>query len=49
MRGGEVKMSPRRTGGRQADRRVIVTIVVVIIRTAGAVMREWIKRGGHLS
>jgi hypothetical protein len=41
-------MSPRRTSGRQADRRVIVTIAVVIIRTAGAVIREWIERGGHL-
>jgi hypothetical protein len=42
-------MSPRRrTDGRQADRRVIVAIVVVIIRTAGQVVKAWIERGGHL-
>jgi hypothetical protein len=33
---------------RQAVRAMVVTVVTVIIRTAGQVLQAWIKRGGRL-
>jgi hypothetical protein len=41
------RRKPLRTA-RQADRKLIVALVTVLIRVAGQVVQTWIDRGGRL-